>query len=139
MFPGHGYVHRQRRASVESVAGWRQRPRGRPIEEMRDELRQVVDPVTERGHHEADALETVEEVRAELALGGEALQVLVRAAMMRTSAPMDRVPPTRSNCRSWSTRRILDCMASGMSPISSRKSVPSRASSKRPGRHGWLP
>jgi len=25
MFPGHGYVHRQRRASVESVAGWRQR------------------------------------------------------------------------------------------------------------------
>src|SRR5215470_7227660 len=46
---------------------------------------------------------------------------------------MDLVPPTRSISRSWRARRIFTCMASGMSPISSRKIVPSRASSKRPG------
>ena len=55
------------------------------------------------------------------------------AAITRTSTLMGLVPPTRSISRSWSALRIFTCMESGMSPISSRKRVPERASSKRPG------
>ena len=42
------------------------------------------------------------------------------AAMTRTSTRRLRVPPTRSNSRSCSTRSSLACAASGSSPISSR-------------------
>ena len=43
-----------------------------------------------------------------------------------------RVLPSRSNSRSCSTRRSLGWISIGMSPISSRKSVPWCASSMRP-------
>ncbi len=54
------------------------------------------------------------------------------AAIRRTSALIVAVPPTRSNSFSCSTRSSLICMAGERSPISSRKSVPPCASSKRP-------
>ena len=54
------------------------------------------------------------------------------AVRMRTSASIERVPPTFSKLPSSSTRSILTCMLSGMSPISSRNSVPPWARSKRP-------
>ena len=43
------------------------------------------------------------------------------------------MPPTRSNSLSCSARRSFTCISIGISPISSRKSVPPLASSKRPG------
>src|SRR5580704_10036902 len=45
---------------------------------------------------------------------------------------MVRVPPKRSNSCSCSARRSLGCNSSGMSPISSRNSVPLLANSNRP-------
>ena len=56
------------------------------------------------------------------------------AAMMRTSTLRVRSAPTRSNSHSCSTRSSLACSSSGISPTSSRKSVPRSASSKRPAR-----
>src|SRR5450759_2463267 len=44
--------------------------------------------------------------------------------MMRTSAFMGVLPPTRSNVPDCSTRKIFVCVAGVMSPISSRNSVP---------------
>ena len=54
------------------------------------------------------------------------------AATIRTSMRVGRVPPSRSTCPSCSTRSSLGCNSSGSSPISSRKTVPPLASSKRP-------
>ncbi|CAM4389489.1 hypothetical protein COSO111634_38455 [Corallococcus soli] len=42
-------------------------------------------------------------------------------------------PPTRSNSRSWRTRKSFAWSISDMSPISSRNTVPSSASSNLPG------
>ena len=55
------------------------------------------------------------------------------AATRRTSTLIVLVPPTRSNSRSCRTRSSLTCISIGISPISSRNSVPPSASSKRPG------
>ncbi len=52
--------------------------------------------------------------------------------MTRQSVSIGSVPPTRSNRPSWSTRRSFACIPMGMSPISSRNSVPPWASSNRP-------
>ncbi len=49
------------------------------------------------------------------------------------------MPPTRSNSRSCSTRSSCTCTAGVRSPISSRKSVPPCASSKRPRRAASAP
>ena len=54
------------------------------------------------------------------------------AATSRTSAWRVTVPPTRSNSRVSSTRRILAWIDGASSPTSSRNSVPRWASSKRP-------
>ena len=54
------------------------------------------------------------------------------AAMMRTSASTTRVDPSGVKRRSCRKRSSFDCSSSGMSPISSRNSVPPSASSTRP-------
>ena len=54
--------------------------------------------------------------------------------MTRTSTLTGSLPPTRVNSRSCSTRSSLTCADSGISPISSRKSVPPSASSNLPRR-----
>ena len=54
------------------------------------------------------------------------------AATSRTSTLIVFVPPRRSNSCSCSTRSSFGCSSSGMSPTSSRNSVPWWASSKRP-------
>ena len=56
------------------------------------------------------------------------------AAMMRTLARIGWRPPTVVNSPSCSTRSSRVCASGGMSPISSRNSVPPSACSKRP----WL-
>ena len=59
--------------------------------------------------------------------------------MTRTFTEMGDTPPTRMNSRSSSTRRSFTCVAGGISPISSRKSVPVSASSNRPSRRSAAP
>ena len=54
------------------------------------------------------------------------------ATTTRASTGIGLSPPTRSISPSSSTRSSLDCIASGMSPISSRKSVPPAACSNFP-------
>ena len=61
------------------------------------------------------------------------------AATIRTSTAIGTVPPTRRNVRSSTARRNFACAAGGSSPISSRKSVPPSASSKRPARRSLAP
>ena len=59
--------------------------------------------------------------------------------MIRTLALSVVLPPTRENSPSCRTRRIFPCKESGMSPISSRKSVPPWLCSKRPTRCAIAP
>ena len=59
--------------------------------------------------------------------------------MTRTSTRLGSRPPTRRISPSSSTRRSLACRSSGRSPISSSSSVPSWASSNRPGRSAVAP
>ena len=61
------------------------------------------------------------------------------AAITRTSTFTVWLPPTRSNSRSWSTRRSFTCVSGGSSPTSSKKIVPPCASSKRPVRRSVAP
>ena len=56
----------------------------------------------------------------------------LRESLERTLTFSVRALPTRSISPSWSTRRSFGWRSSGSSPISSRKSVPPFASSKRP-------
>src|SRR5450755_2022252 len=53
---------------------------------------------------------------------------------MRTSKGISRSPPTGRALRSCNARNSLACIPSGMSPISSRKSVPPEAWTNRPAR-----
>ncbi len=61
-----------------------------------------------------------------------ALRSRLVAATTRTSTVRVCTPPTRSNCLSWTRRRILPCRGRGRSPISSRKRVPRWAISALP-------
>src|ERR1017187_9881527 len=54
------------------------------------------------------------------------------ATTTRTSTGIVRSPPTRSTCRSSSTRSSFACIRIGMSPISSRNKVPWLACSNLP-------
>ena len=51
---------------------------------------------------------------------------------MRTSACKDLLPPTLSKVLSCNTRNNFTCIGIGISPISSKNSVPPSANSKRP-------
>ncbi len=53
---------------------------------------------------------------------------------MRASKGISSLLPTGRTVRSCSDRRSFGCMPSGISPISSKKSVPPLACKKRPGR-----
>src|SRR5664279_5347867 len=61
------------------------------------------------------------------------------AAMMRTSVLIGVRPPTLVYSPCWRTRRRRVCASIGMSPISSRKSVPPSACSKRPALRACAP
>src|ERR1700740_1769338 len=68
-----------------------------------------------------------------------AVKSRVVAAMTRTAVAIIRLPPTRSNCRSCSTRSNAIWVSTGSSPTSSRKIVPECAISKRPCRRCTAP
>ena len=61
------------------------------------------------------------------------------AAITRTSTLRSRGSPTGSITRSCKARRILACNAKGISPTSSRNSVPLSACMKRPTRSATAP
>src|SRR5262245_42766134 len=59
--------------------------------------------------------------------------------MTRTLTWTGRVPPSRRNSRSWSTRRNFACAAGVISVTSSRNNTPPAASSIWPGFDCWAP
>ncbi len=59
--------------------------------------------------------------------------------MIRTLTLIVRLPPTRSNSRSWSTRSSFACRPPEISLTSSSSRVPLLASSKRPSRRSVAP
>ena len=61
------------------------------------------------------------------------------AATKRTSTGTCRFEPSGSTIRSWMTRRSLACSGNGMASISSRKTVPPSACSRRPTRFAAAP
>ena len=62
------------------------------------------------------------------------VDVRVIAATSRTLSGIGRRAPSRTTCRSCSTRSSLTCKASDKSPISSRNRVPPSAASNQPAR-----
>ena len=64
---------------------------------------------------------------------------LLLAAMMRTSVLIGVRPPTVEYSPCCSTRSSRVCASIGMSPISSRNSVPPSACSKRPALRALAP
>jgi hypothetical protein len=59
--------------------------------------------------------------------------------MIRTSTGIDWLAPTGRTLRSCSTRNSLTCRAGGMSPISSKNSVPLSAAWNKPRRLASAP
>ena len=107
------------------------------LDEMAHQVRDVLAPLAQRRQLELDALEAVVEVLAEPSLGDQRLEVAVGRGHQRARRPGSaRSPPTRTTSRSCRARSSFTCSAGGMSPISSRKSVPPSASSNLPRRAG---
>ena len=95
--------------------------------------RHVAAPSPQRRDLDRQHGEAEEEVLAESSCSTEPAQVAVGGRHHpHVDAERLRRPPTRSNCFSCTSRRILPWSGSGMSPISSRKSVPRWASSALP-------
>jgi hypothetical protein len=72
------------------------------------------------GTVDRDHVEPVEQVLAEALVGDLLLESRAVEETTRTSTPSWRLPPTRTNFCSVSTRRIRAWVLSGMSAISSR-------------------
>ncbi len=113
--------------------------RGLP-QEVVDEQRDVLAALGERRDGQLDHAQPVVEILAEAAGAHRRFEILVGrgddAGRRRESALL---PPTRSNSRSCSARRNLACVSSGMSPTSSRNSVPPSAASNLPSRRATAP
>ena len=108
--------------------------RGR-LDEVLGQQRDVLAALAQRRDLDREHVEPVEQVRR--GSGPPRPPPRGRGSWRRRSARRPCAaasPPTRSNSFSWSTRRSLACIASGISPISSRNSVPPCAASKRPAR-----
>ena len=102
-------------------------------QEVRRERQDVLAPVAQRRHADVEHVEPVVEVEAEGAALDLVGEILVgRGDDAARSTVRSRVPPRRRKVISSSTLSSLACVPAGISPISSRKSVPPSASSKRP-------
>ena len=100
--------------------------------EMGEQRRNVLRPLAKRRQVDPDGVEPLEQVGAELARSTASSSDLDEAATRRTSTGAASRPPVRDTLPSSSTRTSLACSSGGRAPISSRKSVPSCASSKSP-------
>ena len=113
---------------------------GRRLEEGLHQERDVALALAQRRQLEVEHGEAVEEILAQR--GARASWGAPGARWRRRCAPVARSCswlPTRSKVPSWSTRRSLVWSAGSRSPISSRKSVPPAAASKRPSRRAAAP
>ena len=84
-------------------------------------------------HVDADDVDAIEEVLAEALLrhlGARGRGWSRRRCARRTDTSAS--PPTGRTVRSWRTRRSFACIPAGISPISSRKSVPARRLHEEP-------
>jgi hypothetical protein len=93
-------------------------------EEVLDERGQVLDAFAQGREVDLDDGEAVEEVLANCCCAIICSRSRCVAASTRTSTAGAASPPRRWMLRSWGTRSSLTWVFHGMSPISSRKSVP---------------
>ena len=142
MLPGQ----RIRRAAVERLArehlGVDRQAVGGAVarQEALRQHRDVDLPLAQRRQADGERVDAVVQVLAEAALAHELLERRGWSPRSAGSRPRStRLPPSRSNRRSSSTRSSLACATIDRSPISSRNSVPSLASSSRPGLRSCAP
>src|SRR5580704_10439218 len=74
------------------------------LHEVLDQHRNVLFPLPERRHVDREDIQPVKEVTPEHASSDGGSKSRFVAAITRTSTGMTRLPPTRSNWRSWRTR-----------------------------------
>ena len=139
--PRHGCATQARSASAVSGFGGAVRSDRRPrLQEVLDEQRNVLAPLGERGEAQARRRAAGSRgPRGNARRAPAASRSWLVAAISRTSTRIGWLPPTRSNSFSWSARRSFACVSSGMSPTSSRKSVPPSAASNFPSRRAIAP
>ena len=113
--------------------------RRRLFEKGRREQRHVLEPVAQRRQLDRHHVESVIEVLAKTALRHQRRQVAVGGRDHPHIALDLPDPPTRVKRRSCSTRKSVAWRGSGIDAISSSRSVPPSASSKRPSRRRWAP
>ena len=78
----------------------------------------------QRRNTDGKHVQTVEQILAELLLIDHRRKIAIGRRDQPRVAAMVRVPPSRSNSRSCKTRRSFGCSSRGISPISSRNTVP---------------
>ena len=116
-----------------SIDFWPRPLARRLAQEVAHEVADVLEALAQRRNAQRHDVEAVEEVLAEQALLDlRSCRSRWVAAMMRTLVLIGVRPPTVVYSPSCSTRSSRVCASSGMSPISSRNSVPPSACSKRP-------
>ena len=92
--------------------------------EVPHQKRDVIHTLAQGRQGNGENVQAVKQIRPEPAFLNHLERSRLVAATMRTSTRMVRVLPSLSNSCSWSTRKSLGWSSSGMSPISSRNSVP---------------
>ena len=101
-------------------------------EEMAHEVGNVLEPLAQRRQPQRHDVQPVEQILAEQALVDLLLQVAIGGGDDADIGLIGVRPPTVVYSPSCSTRSSRVCASIGMSPISSRNSVPPSACSNRP-------
>ena len=105
-----------------------------PTDEVLRQREDVFGTFAERRHEDAQGTDAVIQIRPELVLRDGLLEILVGRGDDAEIHGDGAQAAHALDFPDWSTRRSLTCMSKGMSPISSRNSVPVSASSNLPGR-----
>ena len=104
-----------------------------------DQQGQIFLAVAQRRQMDVEDVQAEVEVLAKLAAGHGLLGILVGGGEHAHVHGRFGLLPRRRTLRSSSTRSSLACVGGGISPISSRSSVPPSASSKQPMRRSAAP
>src|SRR5579872_414444 len=107
--------------------------------EVADQMGNIFGAFAQRREGNGKNIQAVHQILSELSFVHHLREIARVAAISRTCVWIVRVPPKRSNSCSCSTRSSLGCSSKGMSPTSSRNSVPLSASSNRPRRCAIAP
>ena len=139
ILPGPGVVHQGLHCFRRHVFDILLHALGIFRQEILDQQRNILAPIAQRRNGDGEDVQAIVEIAAKLA----ALTIFFRsrlvAATMRASLVRVRELPRRSNSFSCSARSSFACISSGISPTSSRNSVPWLASSRRPMRWARWP